>query len=243
MLQWDGQATRPTLVSLPAPRNGRELENLQEDAQMFRGKASTLLSVLLLASLALSACGPPAPVEEAEATPVLEVAHTPAPSVVATTVPPTAIPPVATSKTLVVCQALEPTSLYLYATHELAAAHVLAAIYDGPIDTITYEYRAVALEKVPNLNDDDATIRQVQVDVGDTVVDERGEPVVLASDLDKPIMLRPAGCIYSDCIVPWLPASGPLVMDQMVVTFTLKAGQVFHNVNFIISGRVAVLQN
>jgi len=184
---------------------------------MIRHRILALLSVLLLAILALSACG-------ARQTPVPETPSVQEPTPRATALTTPDEPPQAAAKTLVVCQGQEPSSLYLYATNELATAHVLAAIYDGPIDTVNYGYQAVALEKLPSLADGDAVIRQVQVGVGDRVVDDRGYPIELTEVMAQAALLRPAGCTSSDCAVPWQPLSGTLTMDQMVVTFTLKAG-------------------
>jgi peptide/nickel transport system substrate-binding protein len=184
---------------------------------MVRDKAFCLLSVLLLVSLTLSACG-------SQQTPAGETPTVAESTPGTTTIATPAETPPAVPKTLVVCQGQEPSSLYLYATRELAAAHILAAIYDGPIDTVSYSYQAVALEKLPSLADGDAVIRQVQVGIGDWVVDDRGDPVPLTDALTQAVLLRPAGCASSECAVSWLPVSGTLTMDQMVVTFTLKAG-------------------
>lgn len=178
---------------------------------MVRPKLAPILIVLLLLGPTLLACGPtPTTVEPTLAT------------------RPTYRPPEPTiyiqPKTLVVCIGKEPTSLYPYATSEIASAHIWAAIYDGPIDTIDYAYQAVALEKIPSLNDGDATIQPVSVGIGSRVVNDAGEPIDLTEAITKPVMLRPAGCVSSDCAVPWLPISGTLQMDQMAVTFKFKTG-------------------
>jgi len=175
------------------------------------------IGVLLFASLALCACGGVSP---------SPTGGTPAAGVATSGAAPTTTPAATASaaKTLVVCQGQEPSSLYLYATREMAAAHVLAAIYDGPIDTVNYAYQPVALERLPSLAAGDAVIRQVEVGVGDIVVNEAGDPVELSDTSGQAVLLRPAGCAASACAVPWLPISGTLTMDQMVVTFTLAAG-------------------
>ncbi len=178
---------------------------------MVRPKLTLILAILLLLGPMLLACGPtPTPLE-------------PTPSV-----RPTFRPPEPTiyvrPKTLVVCTGKEPTSLYPYATSEVASAHIWAAIYDGPIETINYAYQSVALEKIPSLNDGDATIQPVTVQVGSRVVNDAGEPIELTETITRPVLLRPAGCVSSACAVPWLPISGTLQMDQLAVTFKFKAG-------------------
>lgn len=149
----------------------------------------------------------------------------PAPTLEVTTVPATP-PPSATPvpRTLTVCLGAEPASLYFYGKKGLAEINVLSAIYDGPIDTLAYTYRPVLLEKIPSLSDGDAVIRTVPVGVGSRVQTVGQGVLELPASLEEPVLLRPAGCRSDDCAVPWLPISGTLEMDQLVVTFTLRAG-------------------
>jgi peptide/nickel transport system substrate-binding protein len=186
---------------------------------MVRHRIMIALSMLMLAGIVLSACGPAKTPAVPTATPG-ETTRQPAGPTASTP----GQTPVPERKTLVVCQAQEPSSLYLYATNELAAHHVWEAIYDGPIDTVNYSYQAVALEKLPSLADGDAVINPVKVGVGSKVVSDLGNPLELTGTITRPVLLRPAGCATSTCAVPWLPVSGTLLMDQMVVTFTMKQG-------------------
>jgi peptide/nickel transport system substrate-binding protein len=119
---------------------------------------------------------------------------------------------------------VEPSTLYAYGTSELAAAHIWEAIYDGPIDTVNFSRQPVALEKLPSLADGDAVINEVEVGVGSRVVDDSGNPVELTAATTAPVLLRPATCTSSECAVSWLPVSGTLKMDQMVVTFKIRPG-------------------
>ncbi|HIE57367.1 MAG TPA: peptide ABC transporter substrate-binding protein [Anaerolineales bacterium] len=126
--------------------------------------------------------------------------------------------------TLVICQGQEPETLYSYGGSMLAMSHVLEAIYDGPIDTNSFSYQAVILEKLPSLADGDAVINNVTVGDGDMVVDDSGNVVTLAygEGVTETFTIRPAGCASSDCAIEY--AGEPVEMEQMVVTFKLKEG-------------------
>jgi peptide/nickel transport system substrate-binding protein len=99
--------------------------------------------------------------------------------------------------TIVVAMAQEPDTLYVYGTSMLAARHVQQAFMDGPIDTRSFDYQPVILDKLPNLDDGDAVTQTVTVHVGERYVDEWDNVVT---------------------------ATQELVSTQMVVTFTLSAG-------------------
>ena len=57
---------------------------------------------------------------------------------------------------------------------------MLAAVYDGPIDTNSYGYQPVILQRLPSLENGDAQLFKKSVYVGDEVVDASGTPVTLA---------------------------------------------------------------
>ena len=167
-------------------------------------------SLLVLASLLLTAC--PAPVTTPE---TVVVTAPPEVQVVTATPPP---PPPAEPKTLVVCQGQEPDTLYTYGGDMLAAAHIQQAVYDGPLDNRTFDFQAVILEKLPNVDDGDAVISAVTVKEGDKVLNDAGDPVELAAG-EK---IKPAGCLSSDCAVTY--EGGDVDLDQFVVTFKLLPG-------------------
>jgi peptide/nickel transport system substrate-binding protein len=98
----------------------------------------------------------------------------------------------------------------------LAAKNILAAIYDGPIDSNGFSYQPVILEKLPNLADGDASIQPVAVKENDFVVNDAGEVVLLRPGQ----VVRPYGCNLADCAVTWQGEA--LEMAQMSATFTLK---------------------
>lgn len=157
---------------------------------------------LVLASLILAACTPAVPV-------------TPEPSAEPVTPEPTAPAPTA----LTVCLGAEPVSLYPLNNPSSAARAVLAALYDGPIDTVGYTYQPVILETLPSLENGDAQLFQTAVYVGDEVVDSEGMPVTLAAG----VRIRPAGCRSDECALEY-DGKGEVQMDQMAVTFRLLPG-------------------
>ncbi|OGN75743.1 MAG: hypothetical protein A2X25_02970 [Chloroflexi bacterium GWB2_49_20] len=162
----------------------------------------------------LSACAAKSPVPAPpEPTPTRQAALTPTP---------------VTQKTLTICLGQEPASLYPYGTLNASARSVLAAIYDGPIDSNSYGYQAVILQKLPSLEDGDALLETVTVKAGDEVVAADDLPVTLAAGA----RLRPAGCQADDCVVTYDGVS-EIEMDQMVVNFSLLPGLTWSDGNVL----------
>jgi peptide/nickel transport system substrate-binding protein len=120
---------------------------------------------------------------------------------------------------LTVCLGQEPNTLYPFGGPNQAAQSVLAAINDGPIDTIGYEYQPVILTQLPSLENGDAEIVKTPVKAGGQVVDAEGNLILLAQGN----RIRPAGCRGDDCIITY-DGTTPLEMDQMVVNFRLREG-------------------
>ena len=141
-------------------------------------------------------------------------AATPTPAAVPTlAATPTELPP----RSLTICLGNEPNTLYPLAGPNAAARSVLAAINDGPIDTLGYDYQPVILQKMPSLADGDVQIVPVSVQAGDTVVDSEGNALMLAAGL----RIRPSTCRGDDCIVTY-DGTSTLQMDQMIVTFRMR---------------------
>lgn len=122
-------------------------------------------------------------------------------------------------KTLVVCVAEEPQSLYFYASASRSMWSVLEAIYDGPIDTVNYEPQPVILTQIPSMENGDVSIGSVAVSAGDEVVNIEGDLVTLA----KGVKVFPEGCTEEGCAVEW-DGKSELKLTQMTVTFRLKEG-------------------
>lgn len=166
------------------------------------------IHILILLALTLSACVP-------------QVTEIPVIPDLPTEAPPTPVSPAPTSasRSLTVCLGDEPTTLYLYGGLSSAARSVLSAIYDGPMDVSNYEYEAVILEKIPNLEDGDAQVNPVTVSAGDLVVESSGA----VASLDTGVRIRPSACRNDSCAITY-DGSSQIEMDQMVVTYTMLAG-------------------
>jgi peptide/nickel transport system substrate-binding protein len=173
----------------------------------FHGKL--VLYLLLTMVFLLTACSTPV---------VTEIPQSTATAANVPTVTPTPLP----KRTLVVCLGQEPTTLYPYGSASRNMWSVLEAVYDGPFDVRQYTVQSVILEKVPSLLDGDAAIQSVAVKAGDEVVNVTGALEYLTSGS----RVLPSGCYSPDCAVSW-DGSSPLQMDQMSVTFKLKAGIVW----------------
>jgi peptide/nickel transport system substrate-binding protein len=111
----------------------------------------------------------------------------------------------------------EPNSLYPFGELNSAARSVLAVIYEGPIDSVSYEYQPVILTQLPSLENEDAQIVTVSVQAGATLVDADGN----LTELETGLRVRPAGCRNDDCAITYDGVSA-LEMDQMIVTFRLR---------------------
>jgi peptide/nickel transport system substrate-binding protein len=138
----------------------------------------------------------------------------PAPSVPST--PPPLIPTstrVAT-RTLTVCLGQEPTSLFPYGILSSAARSVLAAVFEGPINTNSYGYQPVILKRIPSLANGDAQLFPKSVYVGDEVIGANGLPVTLAPG----VVVHPSGCRSDSCAIKY-DGKSEIQMDQMQVTF------------------------
>jgi peptide/nickel transport system substrate-binding protein len=161
---------------------------------------------IVLAGMLLAGCG-----NNGEATPTPE--GTPTPIVVAT---PTPLPP---PKALTICLGEEPNTLYPYGNPNAAARSVMEALFDGPIDTNSYGFQAVILQKLPNIDDGDAQLAPVDVLLGDLVVDTSDNLVAL----DAGVTVFPSGCTSEECAIEYDGVS-PLQMDQLSATFSILPG-------------------
>jgi len=160
-------------------------------------------------ALLLTACAPQI---------VTVTVTTPPETVVVTATPspsPTPLPP--GPKVLTVCLVGEPDTLYLYGGSRLAATrHVMEALYDGPIDHLSYTYQPVILQKVPSIADGDAITHAVRVREGSRVLSAEEGVVELAEG----VRVYPVGCYTGECAVEF--DGEPLWMERMEVTFALR---------------------
>jgi peptide/nickel transport system substrate-binding protein len=163
------------------------------------------LASLLVILVLMAACG-------SELTPTA----TPEP---ATPTPATPTPTVVPSRPLTICLGQEPANLFPVDNPSSAARAILAAVYDGPVDTNSYDYQPVILKSLPSLENGDAQLFQKSVYVGDEVVDASDTPVTLQVGTK----IRPAGCRSDACAVTY-NGKGSIQMDQMQVTFRMLPG-------------------
>jgi len=163
----------------------------------------SIICGLILGVVFLVACGQKTP-------PVPTSTPTKQPTPSATHVPP---------RLLTVCLGQEPVSLYPVNNPSTAARSVLAAIYDGPIDTNSYGYQPVILQRIPNIKNGDAQLFTKSFYIGDEVVDASGTPVTLAVG----VKIHPAGCRADSCAIAY-DGKSEVQMDQMQVTFSMLPG-------------------
>ncbi len=171
---------------------------------------STLVGMFLLVSCSFGDQEPPIQTRIAgEAT--VEESSLPATPI---SPPSPTVPP----RRLTICLGTEPETLYIYGGVSLAQSHILAAIYDGPVDQVGYQNQPVILEKLPDLADGDAVLEPVSVQAGDWVVNDAGQMV----QIEVGEIVRPYGCSSSGCAVAW--EGDPLELAQLSTTFTLNEG-------------------
>jgi peptide/nickel transport system substrate-binding protein len=152
----------------------------------------------------------------------LSACNGPSATPVSTQVPATPTTTPAPPRSLTVCLGQEPSSLFPLNNLSSTARSVLAAVYDGPIDTNSYGYQPVILKTLPSLANGDAQLFQKSVKVGDEVVDASGTPVTLAPG----VKVHPANCRDDSCVLEY-DGKSDLKMDQMQVTFRLLPGLVW----------------
>ncbi len=149
--------------------------------------------------------------------PLRLLAPTPTPSLSPTPALTPSPSPTPAPRRLTICLGEEPNTLYPFGNPNAAARSVLAAIYDGPLDIISYEYQPIILERLPSLENGDVQILPVTVTPGSLIVDADGA----LSGLTVGTRLRPASCRSDDCTITYDGVSS-LRMDQMIVTFHLR---------------------
>jgi peptide/nickel transport system substrate-binding protein len=186
--------------------------------QMFRRKKITIaFGIIMISNMILAACSlePTTPVETIVKTVVVTEIIAGEPVEIIQVVTPTPEPE--GPRTLVICQGQEPDTLYPWAGNMLAKSQILEAISEGSwtgIDTNSFSFQGVILEKLPSLADGDATLSVVTVSEGDLVVDAEG--FVVSLDPTTEIYLIPAG--GGD---PILYEGGEIQLDQLSATFKL----------------------
>ena len=176
------------------------------EAALRKNKLKQLAIGIILGSVLLSACSTPV-IDVADATPTV-VSPTP--------IVPTASPTPVPDRSLVICVAYEPQTLYSYGSDNRSMWSILEAIYDGPIDTVGFESQPVILEKIPDVESGDAVLSEVELNAGDMVQDADGNVATLLEGTT----VFPAGCMDESCAVTW-DGESPLIMKQLSLTYKL----------------------
>lgn len=190
---------------------------------MFKNKKWAFLAAFaLLGALVLAACQAPAETIEVEVTRVVtetvevegepvEVTRVVTETVIEEVTPvPTEAP--VQPKDLIICMAQEPDTLYTYGTSMLVATAVQHAIYESNITSLSFDYQAQGVEKLPSLADGDAVINEVEVQPGDMVRDASDTAVAWGEGVT--VQNAAGESVTFD--------GNPVVMQQMVVTFNMK---------------------
>ncbi|MFN2233183.1 MAG: ABC transporter substrate-binding protein [Anaerolineales bacterium] len=167
--------------------------------------------IVILVVLVCACSSPSTPESVVETLVVTQTVQAPPVEVVKFATP---TPEPAGERTLTICSNQAPDTLFVYGTS--VYVREMDLIYDGPVDTRSYSNQPVILEKIPNLADGDASINQVVVSEGDSVMDASGSIVFLDPAADPPIMLIPTGGGE-----PVAYHGGEIRMDQLSATFTL----------------------
>ncbi len=94
----------------------------------------------------------------------------------------------------------------------LAGTNVQHGIFENYITTLSYDFQAAALEKLPSLADGDAVLNSVEVAEGDVVL--KADDTVGALAVGDVIKNSDAEEVTFD--------GAPVMMDQLVVDFTMK---------------------
>jgi len=120
----------------------------------------------------------------------------------------------ATTRTLTICLAYEPESLYPYAAVSQAARDVLQAIYDGHFTEEDGKSLPAILATEPETGS-----APVSVQAGMQVVDIHGQVVSLQAGT----RVFPSGCASAKCAITW-DGSSELLLDQPFAVFRLLEG-------------------
>lgn len=138
--------------------------------------------------------------------------HTSTSTPVPTSPPDTPTPTPPPTKSLTICLAAEPDTLYLHGTSMLAQDHILHGLYENLYTNLNYDYQPQGLEKLPSLADGDARLVIVEISPGTTIIDTNGDVVTLEEGLS--VQNANGETITFD--------GTPIEMIQMEVDFTFK---------------------
>ena len=141
-------------------------------------------------------------------------------------------PTAAPLKSLTICTAALPESLFPYHAAGMDnKGNILGLMYEAPFIEADGELDPVILEQVPGQGNGALVLVPVSVQPGQTVVDATGRLTVFKAGL----MVRPSGCRDGDCVITW-DGETPLEMDQMVVNYQLRGDLTWSDGSPVTSG-------
>ncbi|NJN43768.1 MAG: hypothetical protein HC806_02850 [Anaerolineae bacterium] len=178
------------------------------------------LGILAVLSMLLLACQTASPSRTPEVqTVVVTVTVEQEDQIVTEIIPATPTPQ--PQRSLTICVVQEPENLFIYGNDSgKSKNNILNAIYDGPIDTLSYSHVHIILEDLPSFQNGDVRSESVTVNPGDPIVNSSG----MVTTLSPGVQFYPAGCNDQDCMATYLEGQTRITMNQMEVTFTLLPG-------------------
>jgi peptide/nickel transport system substrate-binding protein len=185
---------------------------------MFNKRLFFFLSMFVLFVTVLAACTTPTDsISEEPVQVVTETIINEAPAVAVTmpapvvTEGPVPSQGIETTKDLVICQIQEPDTLYPPGSSMLASTAVRHAIWTWQNTELSFDYQPVGIKKIPSLANGDARIADVEVRIGEIVVDSSGEAVVLKTGIE--IVNAEGKQVVFDGL--------PVMMKQLTVDFEI----------------------
>lgn len=164
----------------------------------------------MLIALFLAACTSPAETPTPTATENGEVA----------TAAPTATPTEEPVAILNICTTSLPESAFPYdGKNPISKQNLLALIQRTAFPTDESGASAALLVETPTQDNGGITLKAVNAQLGEKIVDANGDLLVLKAG----VTVRPSGCRSADCAVTW-DGTEALSLDQMVVSFQLNEG-------------------
>ncbi len=115
-------------------------------------------------------------------------------------------------KELMICMNQEPESLDLYVDQSYSAVSIRHALYENLYTTLDYGYQPQGLEKLPSFADGDAIITEVEVQLGDKIVDVNDNVVRLEKGVTV-INAVGEAVVYD---------GEPLFMNQLTANFMME---------------------
>jgi len=120
--------------------------------------------------------------------------------------------------TLDVCMSSEPESLYYYSENQsIWQTQILSAIYDGPVDLLSYRYQPVIFESIPSFENGQVITESLVIGQGEVIVNSSGD----VTSLEYGTWYLPSGCYDASCAAFY--TGGSIEMEHIALTTTLQS--------------------